>query len=85
MALIQELHENIISTLVKFEYQSGSSNNERVFGRKNMIFQFSFKKKNNLLSWKSSLCSYAIGLEDGTVANHPSQGLQTQLESGGVR
>ena len=46
--------------------------------RTNMISRLCFAKYNNLLTWKSSLGSNVISLEDVTVDNLPPQRPQTR-------
>ena len=52
---IIELHEGIVSTFAKFEYERNSLKTERVFKKTNMISFFYFRKEDDLLGWRSIL------------------------------
>ena len=54
--LILKLNKAKVYTLVKLEYGSGSFKNDLVFEKRNSIFGIFFRKQDNLLIWKSSLC-----------------------------
>ena len=51
-----ELDEGNVPTFAKFEYERSTSNTERIFEKINMISCLFFRKKDDILGWKSILC-----------------------------
>ena len=60
-----ELNEGNVSTFAMFEYEHSSSKTERVFEKTNIISCFFFRKKDDLLDWKSILCWNVTSLDEG--------------------